>query len=125
MLSPSAVSGGHLGIGCEHELTRLVVDAAKREHPELSDAQAFTKAFCGPSGAEPEKLRLQVCDIDRDRRGGGTAPRLSTARRHRNRKMIIRAFTIFGRCVARQSDLDTVSPRAFGTSNQMFVPAAQ
>jgi hypothetical protein len=29
----------------EHELTQLVVDAAKREHPDLSDAQAFAKVF--------------------------------------------------------------------------------
>jgi hypothetical protein len=35
----------------EHELTQLIVDAAKREHPDLSDAQAFAKMFCGPTGA--------------------------------------------------------------------------
>jgi hypothetical protein len=36
----------------EHELTQLVVDAAKREHPDMSDAAAFSKAFCdaGPTG---------------------------------------------------------------------------
>src|SRR5262249_58898116 len=35
----------------EHELTALVVDAAKREHPDNSDAQAFAKAFgaAGPN----------------------------------------------------------------------------
>jgi len=29
----------------EHEFTPLVIEQAKREHPELSDAQAFAKLF--------------------------------------------------------------------------------
>jgi hypothetical protein len=43
----------------EHELTQLIVDAAKREHPDLSDAAAFSKAFsaAGPNG---EMLRRAV-----------------------------------------------------------------
>jgi hypothetical protein len=43
------------GAVTEHELTQLVVDAAKRQHPDLSDAQAFTKMFCGPAGAVLQK----------------------------------------------------------------------
>lgn len=29
----------------EHTLTRLTIEAAKREHPQLTDAQAFAKVF--------------------------------------------------------------------------------
>src|SRR5262245_60554953 len=29
----------------EHELTALVTECAKREHPQLSDAQAFVKVY--------------------------------------------------------------------------------
>jgi hypothetical protein len=43
----------------EHELTALVVDAAKREHPDNSDAQAFAKAF-GAAGPNGEMLRRAV-----------------------------------------------------------------
>jgi hypothetical protein len=43
----------------EHELTQLVVDAAKREYPDLSDAQAFAKAFAAAT-PEGEILRRAV-----------------------------------------------------------------
>ena len=43
----------------EHELTALVVDAAKREHPDNSDAQAFAKAF-GAAGPNGELLRKAI-----------------------------------------------------------------
>jgi hypothetical protein len=43
----------------EHELTQLVVDAAKAEHPDLSDAQAFAKVF-GAATPEGEMLRKAV-----------------------------------------------------------------
>src|SRR5262249_28811312 len=43
----------------EHELTQLVVDAAKREHPDLSDAQAFAKVF-GAATPEGEMLRKAI-----------------------------------------------------------------
>jgi hypothetical protein len=43
----------------EHELTALVVDAAKREHPDMSDAQAFAKEF-GAAGPNGEMLRRAV-----------------------------------------------------------------
>jgi hypothetical protein len=43
----------------EHELTQLIVDAAKREHPDLSDAQAFARAF-GAAGPNGETLRKAV-----------------------------------------------------------------
>jgi hypothetical protein len=35
----------------EHELVSAATEEAKREHPDLSDAQAFAKMFCGPTGA--------------------------------------------------------------------------
>jgi len=35
----------------EHELTALVVECAKREHPQLTDAQAFVKLFTDQSEA--------------------------------------------------------------------------
>jgi hypothetical protein len=43
----------------EHELTSLLVDAAKREHPDLSDAQAFAKMF-GAATPQGETLRKAV-----------------------------------------------------------------
>jgi hypothetical protein len=43
----------------EHELTQLVVDAAKREHPDLSDAQAFSKMF-GAANPTGDTLRRAV-----------------------------------------------------------------
>jgi hypothetical protein len=43
----------------EHELTQLVVDAAKREHPDLSDARAFAKLF-GAATPEGEMLRKAI-----------------------------------------------------------------
>jgi len=35
----------------EHELTNLVIEAAKRDNPDLTDAQAFTKVFTDQSDA--------------------------------------------------------------------------
>ena len=43
----------------EYELTQLVVDAAKREHPYLSDAAAFAKMFTDP-GPTGDTLRRAV-----------------------------------------------------------------
>jgi hypothetical protein len=43
----------------EHELTQLVVDAAKRAHPDLDDSRAFTKMFTDTSPAG-EALRRAV-----------------------------------------------------------------
>jgi hypothetical protein len=43
----------------EHELTGLIVDAAKREYPDLSDAQAFAKAF-GAAGPNGDTLRRAI-----------------------------------------------------------------
>jgi hypothetical protein len=43
----------------EDELTQLVVDAVKREHPDLSDAQAFAKVF-GAAGPNGEMLRKAI-----------------------------------------------------------------
>jgi hypothetical protein len=43
----------------EHELTQLIVDAAKREHPDLSDVRAFAQAF-GAAGPNGELLRKAI-----------------------------------------------------------------
>ena len=44
------LAGGSYGID-EHELTALTVEAAKRDNPDLTDAQAFTKVFTDQSEA--------------------------------------------------------------------------
>src|SRR5262249_42715935 len=41
----------HSYLVSEHELTELVTESAKRDHPGLSDAQAFTKLYCEESEA--------------------------------------------------------------------------
>jgi hypothetical protein len=46
----------------EHELVSLLVTELKRAEPDLSDAQAFTKAFTGPSGAMLQKA-VQVAKV--------------------------------------------------------------
>jgi hypothetical protein len=43
----------------EHELTALIIDTAKAEHPDLSDAQAFAKAFAA-STPHGETLRKAI-----------------------------------------------------------------
>jgi hypothetical protein len=46
----------------EHELVSLLVTELKRAEPDLSDAQAFTKAFTGPSGAMLQQA-VQVAKV--------------------------------------------------------------
>jgi hypothetical protein len=57
-LAKSIAATGRSAVS-EHELTQLVVDAAKREHPDLSDAQAFAKVF-GAATPEGEMLRKAI-----------------------------------------------------------------
>jgi len=57
-LAKSIATTGRSAVS-EHELTQLVVDAAKREHPDLSDAQAFAKVF-GAATPEGEMLRKAI-----------------------------------------------------------------
>jgi hypothetical protein len=56
----------------EHELTQLIVDAAKREYPDLSDAQAFAKAFSA-AGQNGETLRKAVAIAKTAQVGGDDA----------------------------------------------------
>jgi len=58
----------------EHELVALATDEAKREHPGLSDAQAFTKAFTGPSG-EPLRQAIETIKLAQPGIDGGRAER--------------------------------------------------
>jgi hypothetical protein len=44
----------------ESELTELITEAAMREHPDLSPASAFTKAYCSPAG-ETLRRAISVC----------------------------------------------------------------
>src|SRR5262249_13252548 len=44
-IAKSIVEDDHAYSITEHELTDLVIECAKRDHPGLSDAQAFTKVF--------------------------------------------------------------------------------
>ena len=50
-IAKSIVEDDHAYSITEHELTDLVIECAKRDHPGLSDAQAFTKVFTDQSEA--------------------------------------------------------------------------
>jgi hypothetical protein len=44
------VRDGSSGDISEAELTGMITAAAKAEHPDMDDARAFAKMFCGPTG---------------------------------------------------------------------------
>jgi hypothetical protein len=78
----------------EHELTWLIVEHAKAEHPDMTDAQAFSKAF-GSASPAGETLRRAVAiakgapaptlDSDDDDDIGGSADALAELTRHAER----------------------------------------
>jgi hypothetical protein len=78
----------------EHELTALIIETAKAEHPDLTDAAAFSKAFCSASPVG-ETLRRAVAIAkgapaptpasDDDDDDGGGADALAELTRHAER----------------------------------------
>ena len=97
----------------EFELTSLIVEQAKAEHPDLTDAAAFSKAF-GAASPAGETLRRAVAvakgasaptpasdDHDRDRDIGGGADALAELERHAERLRAAQPALSFEQAFAR------------------------
>jgi len=94
----------------EFELTSLIVEQAKAEHPDMSDAAAFSKAFCSASPAG-ETLRRAVAiakgapaptpAADDDRDIGGGADALAELERHAERLRAAQPALTFQQAFAR------------------------
>ena len=89
----------------EHELTALIVEYAKAEHPDMSDAQAFSKMF-GSASPAGEILRRAVAIAkgapahDDDDIGGG-ADAMAELTRHAERLRAAQPSLTFQQAFAR------------------------